>query len=430
MEAAVVGTAFSHVFGANGTPREHTNWTWTFASDDAELSGFTIIASTTNPGQATLNGTSTVAGTFTFTLTANNGIGETNETFTIVVEVAPTTITPVSTIQTGIVGATFSHVFTANGSVRSYTNWTWTVTSDTAWLDEFTITRSEANPGEATLTGTLVGEGVFSFTLTANNGHGTATQTFSIGVTEQMQAPTTIIATQVTPDGGALAVSQAVNRIGQGQNVRIEFATDGEGYPIWSHKEGILPTGLSFTREYVNEIGYIGVLQGALSENLFGSFMFRINVAIGGNVHSESFIINVVRFANVPESIEASTINLNAVHASPLSSRLADEVRAAGNIDIEAIADEEFVIYYSNDGGQTWIPAAEVNLLPGEWIARVSFDGNDNYMDFITYANFSVISGQSSDTTMMIVAIAASIVTLLLIGAFITWIVLKNRRAV
>ena len=242
---------------------------------------------------------------------------------------------------------------------------------------------------------------------------------------------TTITATQVNPDEGAMVAFPSVNRIGQGQNVRIEFATNGEGYLRWSHIQGNIPTGLSFTREYMNQVGYIGVLQGNFSENLFGSFMFRINVTdLADRVHAESFIINVVRFANVPESIEASTINLNAVHASPLSSRLADEVRAAGNIDIEAIADEEFVIYYSNDGGQTWIPAADVKLTPGEWIARVSFDGNDNYMDFITYANFSVISGQSSDTTMMIVAIAASIVTLLLIGAFITWIVLKNRRAV
>jgi hypothetical protein len=136
-------------------------------------------------GTATLSGTTSAAGSYLVTVTANNGVGSpATQGFTLIVGGAAPTITTANNV-TFTVAATSSFTIAATG------NPTPTISESGALPSGITF-QSNSN-GTGTLSGTTTAAGTYSLTFTASNGVGTsATQNFTLTVSNQdTQPPTT-----------------------------------------------------------------------------------------------------------------------------------------------------------------------------------------------------------------------------------------------
>ncbi|HET8648290.1 MAG TPA: putative Ig domain-containing protein, partial [Vicinamibacteria bacterium] len=157
------------------------------------LTGTLPAGLTFNPATATLSGTPTQTGSFTFTVTAtdaNGCIG--SRAYTLVVDCATVTVNP-ATIPSGTAGQTYSQTFTQTGGIAPIT---WTLTGTLPAGLTF-------NPATATLSGTPVQLGTFSITVTATDANGCAgSRTYDLVV---------VPAGPFVPT--ALLVDQASNRV-------------------------------------------------------------------------------------------------------------------------------------------------------------------------------------------------------------------------
>jgi hypothetical protein len=225
------GTTVNHTFTVTAGQLPYI----TSDADDAVLPGISMTPFTVNttgtptpslsetgmPSWATftdnMNGTATisttganvpVAGTYTFTIGAQNGAGSVSQTFTLLVSAAASPAFTTASADTVPINEAFSFAISATGAP-----------------DDPTISESGALPsgvtfaggtGSASLSGTPTVAGTFPITLTATNSGGPATQSFVLTVNPQ-STPTVS-----SPTNSAPACGQ--------QSKTFKFTVTGSGF--------------------------------------------------------------------------------------------------------------------------------------------------------------------------------------------------------
>jgi ELWxxDGT repeat protein len=158
-----LGTAYNFTFSADGNPSP----TFTVKVGSGALPGGLTLAA-----DGTLTGTPTATGTFTFTVKASNsqGVYEKAYTLTIGSGGGATSAFTSSAPGTSMAGADYSFTFKANGTPAP----TYAVTAG-ALPDGLTL---DGDTG--VLSGNATVSGTFTFTITATNSGGSATQNVTL----------------------------------------------------------------------------------------------------------------------------------------------------------------------------------------------------------------------------------------------------------
>lgn len=250
LPGGLVGTAYSQTITADRGPDS----SYTFAVTSGTLPGGLALTDQNPPEtnmSATLSGTPTTAGSFTFTVTARgfNGRGSVSRTYTVVI-VDPNVVVAPATLPDGTVGATYDQDLTASGGTAPYT---FSVTSGTLPVG---VTLS---PG-GSVSGTPTIEGSFTFEVTAvdstapgapYNGPFSDTQSYTVVI----GAPTITVSPDTLPDA----------------TVYVDFdetisATGGTTPHTFAVTSGALPAGLT--------LGADGELAGTPTAD--GTFDFTV----------------------------------------------------------------------------------------------------------------------------------------------------------
>ena len=230
---AVNGTAYSQSFTATGGTAPYS-----FAVTRGALpAGLTL-----NNGK--LEGTPTVTGTYTFTVTATDSVGQTvGKEFSLTVGAAPLSITTTSPLPNATNGVTYSQPFTATGGTAPYS---------------FTVTGGALPAGMALnngkLEGTPTADGTYTFTVTATDSVGqTVGKEFSLTVGA---APLSITTTSPLPN--------ATNGVTYSQPFT---ATGGTAPYSFTVTGGALPAGMALNN---------GKLEGTPTAD--GTYTFTVTV--------------------------------------------------------------------------------------------------------------------------------------------------------
>ena len=246
--AVTLGAEYSKTFAFTGVP---ATGTWSVVPSDTNKvpDGLTFDAET-----ATLSGTPTTAGTYTFELSVDNKTGIATKAFTLKVE-AKTSITT-EDINSGLVGEEFSQKLEALGE-----NVTWSVAAGDL-PDGITLA------ADGTLSGTPESAGSFVFAATATSATtGSDTQIYQFDV---YQAPT--ITTKAIPD---MVVGTAVSQ-----------QLEAKAEPVdckWSIKSGSMPTGLKLSEG--------GLLSG--TPTTAGTYTFEVAATNTEGTGTQSFTVKV-----------------------------------------------------------------------------------------------------------------------------------------
>ena len=245
--AALVNTAYSFSYTSTGYPSPAFSVTAGALPTGLSLSSSGVIS-----------GTATASGVFTGTITASNGIGTAaTQTFTIVVQQAPS-ITNGPPPATGYVGNAYSFTYATSG----YPVPTFSVTAGA-------LPSGLSLSSAGVISGTPTASGVFTGTITASNGVGTApAQAFTIVV---QQAPS-------ITNGPATATGYV------GNVYSFTYATSGYPVPTFSVTAGALPSGLSLSSA--------GVISGTPTAS--GVFTGTVTASNGvGTAATQNFTITV-----------------------------------------------------------------------------------------------------------------------------------------
>ena len=185
-----------------------------------------------NPTTGSITGTPTTDGAYSFTVTAANSAGSTDQAFSgtvLAAPVAPTEFSP-TTISTATVGSSYDYTIGANGSPAP----TYAVT-----LGALPAGLS-LNPTTGAITGTPTTAGAYSFTVTATNASGSTEQAFS----------GTVLAAAV-PAGGTTATAPSsfttttIVSATVGSSYDYTVSANGSPAPTYAVTSGALPAGLS-----------------------------------------------------------------------------------------------------------------------------------------------------------------------------------------
>ena len=172
LPGGTVGQAYSQNVAATGGSGSYA---WSVQAG-ALPPGLTLSSGTPN---ATVAGTPSAAGTYSFTLQVTDGTQTASKALSIVVAEAPPpplTITTTSPLPQGRVGTAYSTNVTASGGTGSYT---WARTSG-SFPPGLTLTSGTPS---ATLSGTPSRRGTYTFTLRVTDGAGrTASRSFSLTI--------------------------------------------------------------------------------------------------------------------------------------------------------------------------------------------------------------------------------------------------------
>jgi hypothetical protein len=253
LPAGIVGGAYSQTFTATGGSGSG----YTFSIVSGSVPGLSL----TGPGNATLSGTPTTAGTFSITVRVTDSAGGTSDkVFSITIH-PPVDITNTSPLPGGIVGVPYSVTLTAAGGAGGpYT---------------FTI-QSGAVPGLSlasggAYTGTPTTAGPYSLTIRATDNAGNfIDEAFSLTVTP----PVTVSNSSPLPTGTVgMPYSQTFTATGG----------TGSGY-TFTVVAGALPGGLTLASS--------GALTG--TPTAAGTFGFTIRATdSGGNFGEKAFTVAI-----------------------------------------------------------------------------------------------------------------------------------------
>lgn len=191
--------------------------------------GMSLAAST-----GTISGTPTTIGSYTFPIQVTDSAkNSATENFTLTVAGPTLTITTISPLFTGTVGAAYNQTFTATGGVPPYQ---WSIASGNT--DGLTL-----NASSGTLQGTPTSAGTFTFVVkVADSSNDSTTQPFSLTVS----APTLTIFSAGTLASGSVGVSY---------NQALPLNVTGGTPPYtWSLTSGAIP-GLTFNPSTVSLSG-------------------------------------------------------------------------------------------------------------------------------------------------------------------------------
>jgi kumamolisin len=255
---ATVGTAYSFTYTASGSPAP------TFSVPPGSLPTGLSLSSA-----GVISGTPTADGVFTGTVTAGNGVSPAaTQNFSITVNQAPA-ITNGPPPSTATVGSSYSFTFTASG----YPVPTFSVPPGS-------LPTGLSLSSAGAISGTPTADGVFTGTVTAGNGIGTAaTQNFSITVD---QAPTI---TNGPPPNGT-----------NGTPYSFSYQASGYPAPTFSVTPDSLPTGLSLSTA--------GAISGTPTAD--GTFTGTVSASNGsGAAATQNFSITIT---NAPSTADTPTM--------------------------------------------------------------------------------------------------------------------------
>jgi VCBS repeat-containing protein len=280
-----VGTAGTFSVTTTGFP---TNASMVISESGALPAGVTLVDN--HNGTATLAGTPNAGtgGSFSFTITANNGVTpNATQSFTLTVQQAPAiTSAATTTFQTGQAGTftvTATGFPTAGGIALSETG---ALPSGVTFVDN--------HDGTATLAGTpgVAAGGSFPITITANNGvTPNATQSFTLVVNQPPAITSLASATFKVGTAGAFSVTTT------------GFPT---GASMVITETGALPGGVTF----VDNHNGTATLAGTPNAGTGGSFPFTItaNNGVAPNA-TQSFILTV---QEAPTVTSANAVSFTA----------------------------------------------------------------------------------------------------------------------
>ena len=270
--SAMVGAAYDYTFAAAGTPEP------SFALASGKLPpGLTLNART-----GRLSGTTVTAGSFTFTITANNTVGApaTTGALTVVVvgpQIAPTfsSATPPST---AVENSSYLYTFAADGNPAP----------------QYGLASGSLPPGLALdpVTGTLAGApgtpGRYTFTVSATNGVGTPAVTGPLTI-QVTAAPVAPQLTAASPNTAATV----------GATYDYSFAASGNPSPVFTVSSGALPPGVVLDR-------VSGRLSG--SPTTAGAYTFQVSAGngVGSPAVSAPITITVSAAPTVPSFTAAA----------------------------------------------------------------------------------------------------------------------------
>jgi PKD repeat protein len=209
------------VIGATGF-----NITWSIVSGPSWLE---FLVPPSNRNFIIISGTPTEAGTYTFTVKAENAAGNDTKEFTIVIETWPPPVITTTTLPNGEVNV---YYYYANIEATYFIDRiTWSVDSGELppGLQLFDDDISIYNRG--IIKGTPTQTGTYTFTVKAENAYGSDMKEFTI-VIEALQPP--VITTTTLPNG-AVGVFYAQSILVDGSNI------------TWSVESGELPPGLELS---------------------------------------------------------------------------------------------------------------------------------------------------------------------------------------
>jgi uncharacterized repeat protein (TIGR01451 family) len=261
--AASTNGPYSYTFAASGTP----------APTYALASGGFPPGLNIDPNTGVLSGTPTTTGTYSFTVSASNGVGTPALTPTITITVSNGLAITSAPNGTAIVGQVYSFTVTTAGSpVPSL--------SATGGLPDH-ITFSDNGDGTATLSGTaaLGQEGSYPLTITAHNGVSpNASQAFVLTVNGVPPA--------LTADSPATALP--VNA-----PYSYQFTASGDPAPTFAVASGALPTGMT--------LSLAGLLNGTPTTP--GKFTFTVSASDGYGPAAVSPSITITVYAPTDMSV-------------------------------------------------------------------------------------------------------------------------------
>lgn len=268
---APIGQAYSQTVtqtGGTGTI------TWSVSS------GTLPTGVTLNSTSGVISGTPTVAGSYTFTITATDAFGCTGiHNYTIVVACPTISLNP-GTLPPGNVGFAYNQTITVTGSTNSFT---------------FAVSSGTLPPGvtlnttSGVLSGTASTAGTYTFTITATDTYGCTTSTT---YTVTISPCTPLVVNPATlPDGTVnTAYSQTATQTG------------GTGTITWS-TSGTLPPGITINSS-------TGVLSGTPTTT--GTYTFTIIATDGigcSGTHTYTIDINCPTITIAPATLPDGTVN-------------------------------------------------------------------------------------------------------------------------
>ncbi|MGA3147783.1 MAG: putative Ig domain-containing protein, partial [Acidimicrobiales bacterium] len=243
-------------------------------------------------GTALLSGTPTATGTTTLDITAANTIApNATQSLSVVVGQAPT-ITSAATATT-TVGTASSFTVTTTGYPAPSLGETGTLPSGVTFVNN--------GNGTATLAGTPAAAtgGVYPITITAVNGTGTTTQSFSLTV-DQAPAMTS-------------AASASFN-----ENTAGTFTVTTTGYPAAVLSEtGTLPTGVTFTAG----AGGTATLSGTPAFLTAGSYPITLVATNAASTTDQAFTLTVNSSPPVFTSAASATFSENNAGAFSVAAK-------------------------------------------------------------------------------------------------------------
>lgn len=364
---------FSQTLTVNGTPP------FTFSVSGGSLPAGLSLNTTTG----TISGTPTTAGSYSFTIQANNSVGSDTQAFTGTVTGSPVAPTITTTTLDSLTQSTaFSQTLNATGTAPL----TWTISAGTL------PSGLSMNSSTGAITGSPTGSGAYSFTVQATNTAGNDTQAYSGTIAASGTAPT-ITTTVLSALLVGASFSQTINKTGSTPMT-------------WGVTVGSLPAGLGLNSS-TGVLSGIPTTDGAYSFTVQATNSFGSDTqAFTGTVDPSEDATNYSIFAG---ATTGSLTSHNDADAGSYVSHLYYPSGAGLPVDSEIFGAGLYVPAGSAHIGQAWSAAYQIRAAAywpgGGAIDQSVYESNGtkkagatlvagwNYLEFDTKADTPAVGG-------------------------------------